>query len=102
MGMYLPAPGWTAHNDSILVLSASHPPSKRPAASVTDVLKAVREAGEGCGEDDAAAMAARCMLHSAVLELRHPSTGVPTRIEADIPADMQAVLTVLRECQKPT
>jgi hypothetical protein len=36
------------------------------------------------------------MLHSNVLELRHPATGAATRIEAPMPQDMQGVLEVLR------
>jgi hypothetical protein len=41
-------------------------------------------------------IADRCMLHANVLELRHPATGAPTRIEAPLPDDMERVLEVLR------
>ena len=42
----------------------------------------------------------RCMLHANVLELRHPATGAPTRIEAHLPEDMEHVLDVLRDANK--
>lgn len=39
----------------------------------------------------------RQALHAEVLEFAHPVTGAPVRCEAPVPADMQALMRVLRE-----
>ncbi len=39
----------------------------------------------------------RQALHAARLEFRHPGTGEPCAFEAPLPADMESLLTVLRE-----
>jgi 23S rRNA-/tRNA-specific pseudouridylate synthase len=41
----------------------------------------------------------RTPLHAASLELLHPSTGAPLRIEAPLPADMQGAIAALRTDQ---
>jgi hypothetical protein len=41
----------------------------------------------------------RTPLHAASLELVHPSTGVPIRIDASLPADMAAAVEALRGAQ---
>jgi 23S rRNA-/tRNA-specific pseudouridylate synthase len=38
----------------------------------------------------------RTPLHAASLEFLHPVSGQPTRIEAPVPADMQAALEALQ------
>lgn len=61
---------------------------------IAEVLSGVRSGVELV--DRPRGHASRCMLHSNVLELRHPATGAPTRIEAQIPDDMAQVLALLR------
>jgi 23S rRNA pseudouridine1911/1915/1917 synthase len=39
----------------------------------------------------------RQALHAETLEFRHPATGEPVRCSAEVPADMQALLRMLRE-----
>jgi 23S rRNA pseudouridine1911/1915/1917 synthase len=43
----------------------------------------------------------RQALHARRLRFAHPDTGDPVEIEAPLPADMQAVLTELRNCRRP-
>jgi 23S rRNA-/tRNA-specific pseudouridylate synthase len=47
-----------------------------------------------------AAILERTPLHAASLELLHPSSGAPLRIEAPIPPDMQAAIAALRADQE--
>ncbi len=54
-------------------------------------LKSVGEAGA-----EAARAFARQALHAAVLGFSHPVSGEDMRFEADIPADMQALMAALR------
>jgi 23S rRNA pseudouridine1911/1915/1917 synthase len=39
----------------------------------------------------------RQALHAETLEFRHPATGEPVRCSATVPADMQALLRMLRD-----
>ena len=43
-----------------------------------------------------APLLARTPLHAASLELRHPESGAPLRVEAPLPDDMRAVLAAAR------
>ena len=53
----------------------------------------------GPGRSAAAALRGfrRQALHAEVLEFAHPASGEAIRCEAPLPADMQALLGVLRE-----
>lgn len=54
---------------------------------------------EGLHADEAAAAVAafpRQALHAAVLGFKHPITGVELRFESELPADMNALLEILR------
>jgi 23S rRNA pseudouridine1911/1915/1917 synthase len=38
----------------------------------------------------------RHLLHAAVLQIRHPSTGADLRFEAPLPSDFQEALKLIR------
>ena len=50
-------------------------------------------------EEAAAAVAAfpRQALHAAVLGFKHPITGVELRFESELPADMTALIEILKQ-----
>jgi RluA family pseudouridine synthase len=49
---------------------------------------------------DGAVLLERTPLHAASLELLHPSTGAPLRVEAPLPPDMQGAVRALRADQE--
>ena len=52
---------------------------------------------EASAPDDDAVILERQALHARKIAFEHPSSGEPMEIEAPMPADMQAVLDVLRD-----